>query len=200
MLIPKKSRVFSVAGPMVLVITMTMVAFVWSGSGSCKETLSNNQSMHVGILTVWHDETALYVEYSTMSARELDIPDGWKIAETRLSIGGIRQANSDDLMPGQFPFCENHDPPIRNFSYIFEFNEWDIEPDKFYVAAQAVLVPPDGMETDWSDDIGTCNSGVEWATYFNYTVTPVEEKDGNKPERSKVFSESKLHTMLARVQ
>ena len=26
------------------------------------------------------------------------------------------QANSDDFMPGQFPFCENHDPPIRNFS------------------------------------------------------------------------------------
>ena len=192
-----KSRVFAVAGPMVLVIAMTMVAFVWSGSGSCTETLLNNQSMGVGILSVWHDETALYVEYNTMSARELDIPDGWEIAETRLAIGGIRQPNSDDLRPGQFPFCEKHDPPIRSYTYIVEFNEWDEGPHEFYVAAQALLVPSDVMETEWSDDSEVCTSSLEWATYFNYTIRPAEDKEENEPERSKVFSESKPHTMLA---
>ena len=196
----KKSRVFAVAGPMVLVIAITMVAFVWSGSGSCTETLSNNQSMDAGILTVWHDETALYVEYNTMSARELDIPDGWEIAETRLAIGGICQAKSDDPMPGQFPFCEKHDPPIRNYTYIFEFNEWDSDPDEFYVAAQAVLVPSDGMETEWRDNSEGCPSSLEWATYFNYTIRPAEDRDENEPEITKGFRESKPHTKLATAQ
>jgi hypothetical protein len=146
----KKNRLFVVAVPILLVITMVLVASVWARSNPCTETLSNNQSMNLGILTVWHDETALYVEYNTMSAQELDIPDGWEIAETRLAIGGIRQANSDDSMPGQFPFHEKHDPPIRKYTYIVEFNEWDADLEEFYVAAQAVLVPSDGMETEWS--------------------------------------------------
>ena len=169
---PEKNRLFIVAVPILLVITMVLVASVWAGSGSCTETLPNNQYMDVGILTVWHDETALYVEYNTINAQELDIPDGWEIAETRLAIGGIRQANSDGPMPGQFPFHEKHDPQIRKYTYIVEFNEWDADPDEFYVAAQAVLVPSDGMETEWSDDSEECTSGLEWATYFNYTVTP----------------------------
>jgi hypothetical protein len=156
--------------------------------------------MDVGILTVWHDDTALYVEYNAISDQELDIPDGWEIAETRLAIGGIRQASSDDLMPGQFPFHEKHDPPIKNYTYIFEFNEWDVEPDEFYVAAQAVLVPSDGMETEWSDDSEVCTSSLEWATYFNYTVTPIKDDDANKPDITKEFPESKLHTRVATAQ
>ena len=103
-------------------------------------------------------------------------------------------------MPGQFPFHENHDPPIRKYIYIVEFNEWDADPDEFYVAAQAVLVPSDGMETEWSDDSDECTSSLEWATYFNYTVTPAEDEDENEPERTKEFSESKLHTMVATAQ
>jgi hypothetical protein len=187
--------VFVFAGAMSLVITMTMVAFVGSESGFCTETFSNNQSKDVGILTVWHDENALYVAYNTMKARELDIPYGWEIAETRLAIGGILQPNPDDLVPGQFPFHEKHDPPIRNCTFIFEFNDWDVEPDEFYVAAQALLVPPDGMETEWSDDFVPCNPSVKWATYFNYTIRPAEDEDALK--RTKVISESKIHTMLA---
>ena len=196
----KKNRMFAVAVSILLVITMVLVASVWARSNLCTETLPNNQSMDLGILSVWHDETALYVEYNTMSAQELDIPDGWEIAETRLAIGGIRQANPHDLRPGQFPFHEKHDPPIRKYTYIVEFNAWDAEPDEFYVAAQAVLVPSDGMETEWRDDSEECASSLEWATYFNYTVTPAEDKDENEPERNKVFFESKRHTMMATAQ
>ncbi len=195
----KKNRLFAVAVPIFLVITMVLVASVWAGSNPCTATLTNNQYVDMGIVTVWHDETALYVEYN-ISARELDIPDGWEIAETRLAIGGILQANSDDSMPGQFPFHEKHDPPIRKYTYIVEFNEWEADPDEFYVAAQAVLVPSDGMETEWSDDTEECPSGLEWATYFNYTVTPAEDEDENEPERTKEFTESKLHTMMATAQ
>jgi len=194
----KKNRVFAIVGPMVFVITMTMVAFFWSGSGSCTETLSNNQSMDIGIVTVWHDETALYVEYNTISGQEFDTLDGWEIAETRLAIGGIRQANPHDLRPGQFPFHEKHDPPIRKYTYIVEFNAWDAEPDEFYVAAQAVLVPSDGMETEWRDNSEGCPSSLEWATYFNYTVTPAE--DEGEMERNKAFSESRLHARVATAQ
>ena len=190
----KKNRMFAVAVPILLVITMVLVASVWAGSNSCTATLTNSQYVDVGIVTVWHDETALYVEYN-ISAQELDIPDGWEIAETRLAIGGILQVNSDDSMPGQFPFHEKHDPPIRKYTYIVEFNEWDADPDEFYVAAQAVLVPSDSMETEWSDDSDKCTSSLEWATYFNYTVTPAEDED--EPERTKEFTESKLHTMMA---
>ena len=196
----KKNRLFIVAVPILLVITMVLVVYVWAGSNSCTATLPNIQYVDVGIVTVWHDETALYVEYNTINAQELDIPDGWEIAETRLAIGGIRQANSDDPMPGQFPFHEKHDPPIRKYTYIIEFNEWDADPDEFYVAAQAVLVPSYSMKTEWSDDTEECPSGLEWATYFNYTVTPAEDEDENEPERTKEFSESKLHTMMATAQ
>jgi hypothetical protein len=196
----KGNRMFIVAVPILMVITMVLVASVWAGSGSFTKTLPNNQSVDIGILTVWHDETAVYVEYNTMSAQELDIPDGWEIAETRLAIGGIRQASSDDLMPGQFPFHEKHDPPIRKYTYIVEFNEWDADPDEFYVAAQAVLVSSDGMETEWSEESEGCPSSLEWATYFNYTVTPAEDEDENGPERAKEFSELKLHTMMATAQ
>ncbi len=195
----KKNRLFAVAVPIFLVITMVLVASVWAGSNPCTATLTNNQYVDMGIVTVWHDETALYVEYN-ISARELDIPDGWEIAETRLAIGGILQANSDDSMPGQFPFHEKHDPPIRKYTYIVEFNEWEADPDEFYVAAQAVLVPSDGMETEWSDDSDECTSSLEWGTYFNYTVTPAEDEDENEPERTKEFTESKLHTMMATAQ
>ena len=188
---------FIVAVPILLVITMVLVASVWAGSNSCTATLTNSQYVDVGIVTVWHDETALYVEYN-ISAQGLDIPDGWEIAETRLAIGGVRQVNSDDPMSGQFPFHEKHDPPIRKYTYIVEYNEWDADPDEFYVAAQAVLVPSDGMETEWSDESEEYTSSLEWATYFNYTVTPAE--DENEPERTKEFSESKLHTMMATAQ
>ncbi len=126
---------------------------VLAGSNSCTATLPNSQYVYVGIVTVWHDETALYVQYNTISAQDLYIPDGWEIAETRLAIGGIRQANSDDPMPGQFPFHEKHDPPIRKYIYFIEFNEWDGDPDEFCVAAQAVLVPSYDMETEWSSDL-----------------------------------------------
>ena len=194
-----KNRLFIVAMPIPLVITMVLVASVWAGSNSCTATPTNSQYVDVGIVTVWHDETALYVEYN-ISAQELDIPDGWEIAETRLAIGGIRQVNSDDPMSGQFPFHENHDPPIRKYIYIVEFNEWDADPDEFYVAAQAVLVPSDGMETEWSDDSEECTSSLEWGTYFNYTVTPAEDEDENEPETTKEFTESKLHTMMATAQ
>ena len=196
----KKNRLFIVAVPILLVITMVLVVSVWAGSNSCTATLTNSQYVDVGIVTVWHDETALYVEYNTMGAQELDIPDGWEISETRLAIGGIRQANSDDPMPGQFPFHEKHDPPIRKYTYIVEFNAWDADPDEFYVAAQALLVPSDGMETEWRDDSEECASSLEWATYFNYTVTPGEDEDENEPERNKVFFESKLHTRVATAQ
>jgi hypothetical protein len=196
----KKNRMFIVAVPILLVITMVLVASVWAGPNSRTATLTNSQYVDVGIVTVWHDETALYIEYNTMSGQEFDIPDGWEIAETRLAIGGIRKANSDDPMPGQFPFHEKHDPPIRKYTYIVEFNEWDADPDEFYVAAQAVLVPSDGMETEWRDDSEECASSLEWATYFNYTVAPAEDEDEKGAERTKAFSESKLHTRVATAQ
>ena len=103
-------------------------------------------------------------------------------------------------MPGQFPFHDKHDPPIRKYTYIIEFNEWDADPDEFYVAAQAVLVPSYSMEAEWSDYTEERTSSLEWATYFNYTVAPAEEEDENEPEKTKEFSESKLHTMMATAQ
>ena len=196
----KQARVFSFVGPIFLMTTMVLVGSVLAESDFYTQALAGNKYMDVGIVTVWHDDTALYVEYNTINSQESDIPDGWEIAETRLAIGGIRQANSDDPMPGQFPFHDKHDPPIRKYTYIFEFNEWDADPDEFYVAAQAVLVPSYSMKTEWSDDTEECPSGLEWATYFNYTVTPAEEEDENEPEKTKEFSESKLHTMMATAQ
>jgi len=194
----KKIGMFALACPIFLIAIIILVVSVWAGSDSFTQTLPGNNCMDVGIITVWHDETALYIEYNTISSQELDIPDGWEIAETRLAIGGIRQANLDDPMPGQFPFHEKHDPPIRNYTYIFEYDEWDADPDEFYIAAQAVLVPSDAMETEWSEESEGCTSSLEWATYFNYTVTPAE--DENEPENPKEFSESKLHAMMVTVQ
>ena len=109
------------------------------------------------------------------------IPEGWKIAETRLAIGGIRLTNLDNTISGQFPFHANHDPPIKKYTYIIDFNEWKADPYQFYVAAHAVLVPSDSMEHGWKGGSDAYPSCLEWATYFNYFLNE-DESDDNSPE------------------
>lgn len=192
----KKSRMFALACLILLITISTLAGSIWAESHSYTQTLHINSYMDVGIITVWHDDTAVYVEYNSINAQELDIPDGWEIAETHLAIGGIRQAKLDDPIPGQFPFNEKHDPPVKKYAYIIDFNEWDVVPEDFYVAARAVLVPSEEIETEWSNDSEECTASLDWATYFNYTLTQIEDNDESELESTGEFPDSKPHRLV----
>ena len=117
---PEKNRLFIVAVPILLVITMVLVASVQAGSNSCTATLTTSQYVDVGVVTVWHDETALYVEYNTINAQELDIPDGWEIAETRLAIVlnllyAPVNSRETDFIYREGGLCGGYYPRERNF-------------------------------------------------------------------------------------
>ena len=197
----KKNRMFIVAVPILLVITMVLVASVWAGPNSRTATLTNSQYVDVGIVTVWHDETALYIEYNTMSGQEFDIPDGWEIAETRLAIGGIRKANSDDPMPGQFPFQEKHGPANQKI-YLYRPNLMS----GMQTPTNSMLLPRPYWcrQTAWKLNGVMILRSVPPASNgqltSNYTVAPAEDEDEKGAERTKAFSESKLHTRVATAQ
>jgi hypothetical protein len=134
--------------------------------------------MNVGILNVWHDHTSLYVGYDMTRAEALGIASDFEIAETRLAVGGISVADSAGPNPSQFPFRETHEPTVQAFTYVIDFAEWDQVPEQFYVAAQAVLVPPQTSEIAWGDGREICETQFDWATYFNYTLNLPEGTNG----------------------
>lgn len=134
-----------------------------------------NQPVDVGIVTVWHDNTSLYVEYNIEGQKNLDIPDGWELLETRLAVGGIRQVNPANPNQGNFPFYKKHYPPVKGYTYVIDLDEWETEPGEFYIATQAVLGPSKRKESSYGGDTGVSGFTSNWATYFSYTLEGVSE-------------------------
>jgi hypothetical protein len=154
-----------------------------------RKTCAHIQSMNVGILNVWHDDTSLYVAYNAANDEALGIPHSCEIIETRLAIGGVRHPEYGSVSSDQFPFQEVHDGPVQTYTYVIQFDEWDEVPGEFYIAAQAVLVPAKPSETHWGDNSEFCDTEFEWATYFTYTLNPPEVKNNGEPPAAKEVRE-----------
>jgi len=166
-----------------LTLLFLMIIACCASSMSAKAELSeedcwNHYPMNVGILKVWHDRNALYVVYDMTHAETLGIASDFEIAETRLAVGGISMADSAGPNPCPFPFREKHVPSVQTFTYVIDFAEWDQVPDEFYVAAQAVLVPSQPKEIEWTDGREICETEFDWSTYFNYTLKLHEGTNG----------------------
>lgn len=128
--------------------------------------------MLVGWVTVWNNETHLYVKYNTTG--------GWELTETHLAV-----VNDTALFPmtrkgnpkvGHFPYQMMHEPPVTEYTYVIPLDGWAVG-TRLYVAAHAVVVMrSDGCvlqeETAWGDCGGAEAQfpGNNWATYFSYWV------------------------------
>ena len=89
----------------------------------------------IGEVTVWNDESCLYVTYSITKP-------GWVLKETHLAVGDelcdIPQTKKGNPIPGQFPFgnCYDVEDMITYDQFIICSGDWE-NGDKLYVAAHA---------------------------------------------------------------
>jgi hypothetical protein len=125
-------------------------------------TLLAGQHIPAGTLTIWNDETTLYVRYSAFP--------GFSLAETHLAaaqdLSGIPQTKKGNPIPGRFPFKATHSG-AADFIYAQEL-QWPTE-SEIVVAAHAVVeLAGGGRETAWAD--GQDFPGANWATYVTYEV------------------------------
>ncbi len=124
--------------------------------------LYGGQVIEVGTVSIWNDETFLYVRYSTAG--------GWGLSETHLSVAdtldGIPQTKSGNPIPGKFQYKADYDPAVTDYTYAIDSSEW-LEGTELFLAAHAV-VELDGYETAWGN--GLDFPGSNWATYFTYIL------------------------------
>jgi len=133
------------------------------------------QTIESGTVTVWNDDTNLYVRFQTI--------DGWMMKETHLAV-----ANSLEEIPmngagnpqiGLFPYQTAHEPYVDDFTYTIFLADAGFEVgDELFVAAHAAVIlfdeegNPIQEETGWGDGPGF--PGHSWAMYFNFEVQPCE--------------------------
>ena len=177
----KKPKLLPFSALFLLVTIAGFAASVCAEYHSDRKACAHNQPVNVGIISVWHDDTSLYVAYNATKVEELGIPHSYEIIETRLVIGGIHHPEFGNVSTDQFPFQEVHDGPVQTYTYVVHFDEWDEAPGEFYIAAQAVLVPAKPFEIHWRDNSEFCDTEFEWATYFTYTLNPPEVKNNGEP-------------------
>ena len=139
------------------------------------------QHEDVGNVKVWsqkvsNDNGYLHVKYETTA--------GWVLKETHLamatSLDDIPQTKKGNLIPGQFPYSTQHDPPVTEFTYKIPLDHWlpGLNGTLLCIAAHAVVSLQDGSqeETAWakgSNEVRfTTKRGKRgnWATYFTYDV------------------------------
>ena len=138
----------------VISIVLLMLAGFAITSSANGVTLWADQVINVGNLTVVVEGTNLVVTYTIPDDPDLLYPE-WELLETHLYVGWTNPAVDLNSAPGQFPYCEEHDPAVFTFTYIISMEEinsyelkggkkWvvdeDAEPgDVIYIAAQAEI-------------------------------------------------------------
>ena len=135
------------------------------------KVLYGGQTIDVGWVAVWNDETNLYVHYRTKS--------GWVLAETHLAVANslfeIPHNQGGNPKVGNFPYKGEYTPPETDIEYTIPL-QWD--PGKMlYIAAHAavLLVDQGGeiiqQETAWGN--GCCPKPSDkgnWAMFFTFNV------------------------------
>jgi hypothetical protein len=135
------------------------------------KVLYGGQTIDVGWVAVWNDETNLYVHYRTRL--------GWVLTETHLAVANtlfdIPHNKAGNPQVGLFPYKGEYDPPETDIRYTIPL-QW--YPGKMlYIAAHSVVLLVDQygqtiqQETAWGD--GCCpepNKKGNWAMFFTYNV------------------------------
>lgn len=126
-------------------------------------------SCALGTLTIWNDETSVYVRFTSSALI------GWYLRKTKLAVGlaleDIPQSGQGRPIPGRFPHKDIFHPLHRvcTATYTLPLNGW--EPGTtVYVAGQAELYRRLGgsPEITWA---GCCRFPCpEWACYTTYVV------------------------------
>ena len=146
----KKFMYFVGAYSIVLILLVATLAFIDRGDEDNNDNvivvalredmvanMITNNTIDVGDIRVWNDDEKLYVEYLP------DIENGWLISETNLHVG----ENSGDfpvaggqknLVPGNFKYKRNYDPPIISDVYEIDMGDWE-KGNVLYIAAHAVV-------------------------------------------------------------
>ena len=110
------------------------------GDPTLELPLMMGQNLPVGTVTVWNDQTYLYVEYDTT-----DNDNGWEMAVTHVYVG---TDPPDKLAPGSFPY--KHDPVSDPYTDLYEIPLAWSAGDLVYIAAHAEGT--DG-ETAWGKGV-----------------------------------------------
>ena len=174
-------------------IVLSIVLLMLAGfaiTSSAVDLVVGRELITVGTLTVTESGGDLVVIYTITDPE-------WELLETHLYVG---YTNPEELTsaPGQFPYCEEHDPAVFTFTYIISMEEinsyelkggkkWvvdeDAEPsDVIYIAAQAEIGMIDEFgdpvldedeeqieETTWAYGI-QIRPGKNWAMYFEFPL------------------------------
>lgn len=169
------------------VLFFSMVSVVWAQPQTAVTTyncgtptqviLYAGQTTNAGSVTVWNDQTNLYVRYQTTG--------GWVMTESHLAVAttlaGIPQTSTGNPRVGNFPYKTTHNPAVTDFTYTIPLASVGYVPgDNLFIAAHAVVQLPLGggkvrIETGWGD--GTQFPGKNWAMYFRYLVQPCIEEN-----------------------
>lgn len=122
------------------------------------------QTIEAGHVTVWNDETNLFVRYEASG--------DWAIGEMHLavatSLDGIPQTKKGNPIPGRFPYATTSRPGVREFVYVIDRTAWEPTTELFIAAHAALDSPTLGRETGWAD--GQDFPGANWATYFTFRL------------------------------
>ncbi len=132
------------------------------------QTLWAGQDIDVGTVSVWNDNTNLYVKYETTG--------GWEMTETHLAIGNnvgdIPQTKKGNPIPGHFMYSTEHDPAVTEYEVVIS---GFAAGGGLFIAAHAVVVRPleDCWETIWQiGDVEVVNGDTGWlenyADEFNW--------------------------------
>ncbi|MBW2996798.1 hypothetical protein KY349_00485 [Candidatus Woesearchaeota archaeon] len=91
------------------------------------------QHIDAGDVTIWNDDSNLYVRYETTG--------GWEMTETHLhvacSLEEIPQTKKGNPRPGHFAINDEHDPAITEIEYVFNLADFPCSTP--LVAAHAVV-------------------------------------------------------------
>lgn len=135
-------------------------------------TLWGGQTIDAGILTVWNDETTLYIDY-TITATNLPMTEIHLWAGKDISL--CPHNTPGNPKPGLFPYFANATSSTpAGYPYLTDPMHYaltipltDIEAvcdDIVYIAAHAATP----TETLWGE--GTGFPGNNWATYSTYSI------------------------------
>ena len=147
----------------VALLAMSVVpAFANGGTTYYSDLWAGRDHTDVGSVTVVWTGNILHITYMTEGC--------WRLVETHLAVGesleDIPQTNSGNPKIGHFPYSEEHNPTVTEYTYDVDVGA---SSGLFYVAAHAVVCCTcnDRCETAWGQGLNHAEfPGNSWALYF----------------------------------
>jgi hypothetical protein len=164
-------------------LVLAVFAFVQSAYAFTEEspfevsliTYSKKETLQVGLVKAWNDQTNLYIKYET------SLP--WCLLETHMdvdtSLENIPQKNGNPI-PGRFLYQSSECSQVVQYAIPLSVEnqyEWVSETELF-LASHATIKNTENdliMGSAWGIDLAVdppcCSfSGKNWASYFTYTI------------------------------